>query len=114
MKKKGKLLIAIALLGGTAFASVADKGSGKKKETVSNNIRLSKGFKANFGFNTANGLKYKGSFYTMANGPATRAANGNMVFEKGNSVYIIPSKPRVLVPEVKSGYNGMKLTFKIP
>jgi hypothetical protein len=33
-------------------------------------------------------------------------------YQKGNTIYIIPYKQKIIMPEVKPGYTGMKLIIR--
>jgi hypothetical protein len=58
-------------------------------------------------------LKYKGSLLT-----GTQKENGFLTtksivtYQKGSNIYILPYKQKVIIPEIKQGYTGMKLIIK--
>ncbi len=108
--KKGILFAAVLLLG-TASAVFADRGGvGKKvKSKVKVNITMPATLRNSIGFNLRNGLVYKGSFTTNKNGMFNTSL---ATYQKGNTVYIIPYKHKIMVPEVRQGYTGVKIILK--
>ncbi len=114
MIKKTRIFLLLALLTGQMLTSFADRGIGKKKSKVVLNIKAP----ANSNFNTAlnynlrNGLKYTGS---LLNNPAPAAPNSFntiVTYAKGNSIYILPYKQKVLVADIRQGYTGTKLIIR--
>lgn len=109
MTKITKIVLLICILNGFMLTTWADKGVGKKKAKVALNLTVSA--PKNLSFNLKTGLKYKGSLLNTStnNSPVY---NNMLTYQKGNTVYIIPYKQKVVVPEVKQGYTGMKLILK--
>lgn len=115
MNKHLKILIIIALLGGFAYSSFADRGVGKKKNKVTLNISTSEGnFQNNLAFNLKTGLKYNGSLLAQPSSSIQIPYNQLITYRKGNSVYIVPFKQRVLVTDSRPGYAGVKLIISTP
>lgn len=116
MNKVTKILLIAVLLNGLMLSSFADRGVSKKAKTkVTLNINTTNSsFSKNLSFNLKSGLKYKGSLLSGATKTnATTVIQGTVVtYQKGNSVYVIPYKQRIVVPEVRQGYTGMKLIIK--
>ncbi len=96
---------------GQLFTSFADRGIGKKKSKVVLNIKMPVSFQSCLNFNLRNGLKYTGSLISST--PKTYSSNALITYQKGNSVYILPYKQKMLVADVKQGYTGTKLIIKI-
>ena len=115
MIKKAKMILVVLMLSGIGFSAMADKGIGKKnKSSVSLNINTGKTTLRNsISLNLKSGLKYTGSL--LVNQQAvnkTLLSNTLLTYQKGNTVYIIPHKQIIAVPEMKQGYTGMKLIIK--
>lgn len=115
MKKIAKILFFTAvMMGGTIWASYADRGIGKKKSKVKLNIvNTNNNIKSNLSFNLKTGLKYTGSLLsTSTPSKPNQSSNYIVTFQKGNSVYIIPFKNKAIGSEVRQGYTGLKLVIK--
>lgn len=116
MSNLKKIALLAVLLNGIMFSSFADRGVSKKARTkVTLNINTTNSsFSNNLSFNLKSGLKYKGSLLSGATktSPTTVIQNNVVTYQKGNSVYVIPYKQKIIVPEVRQGYTGMKLIIK--
>ena len=116
MSKLKKIALLALLLNGIMLTTLADRGVSKKAKTkVTLNINTkNSSFSNNLSFNLKSGLKYKGSLLsgTTKTSPTTVIQNNVVTYQKGNSVYVIPYKQKILVPEVRQGYTGMKLIIK--
>lgn len=114
MIKKAKLTLIIIMLSGIGFSAMADKGIGKKnKAKVALNINTANSLRNSVSLNLKTGLKYTGSL--LVNQQVNGASYLNktlLTYQKGNTVYIIPHKQIIAVPEIKQGYTGMKLIIK--
>ena len=97
-----------------AYSALADKGVGKKtKAKVSLNINTSNSLRSSVSLNLKTGLKYTGSLLiTQQSEGNTLLSNTLVTYQKGNTVYIIPHKQVIAVPEMKQGYTGMKLIIR--
>ncbi|MFZ1530267.1 MAG: hypothetical protein WAT19_16045 [Ferruginibacter sp.] len=109
-----KILVMVVVLTGIMKPGFADRGVGKKK---SNKILIDlpsfRSGSKNLSFNLKSGVKYKGSFSLSNNsGKSNGSATTLVTYQKGSNVYIIPYKQKILVPEVKQGYTGLKLIIK--
>ena len=113
MSKISKIVLLVAVLNGIVLTSIADRGVGKNKKRVSVNI-ATKGSVANtLSFNLKSGLKYKGSLLSRVETSKSNLSYSSLItYQKGNTIYIVPFKQKMLVPEVKQGYTGMKLIIK--
>jgi hypothetical protein len=114
MMKRAKIILVAVVLSGIAFSALADKGIGKKtKAKVSLNINTTNSLRNSVLLNLKSGLKYTGSLLAnqQSNG-STVLSNTLLTYQKGNTVYIIPHKQIMAVPEMKQGYTGMKLIIK--
>ena len=108
-----KTLIVSVLLS-TAFSALADRGIGKKaKNKVTLNITTVSTLRSSISYNLRTGLTYKGSVQTNNVFSKGSIMNNTIVtYQKGNTVYIIPYKQKVVIPDVKQGYMGMKLIIR--
>ena len=110
MKFSLKLVLLFCIFQGTALVTMADKGVGKKAKTANVSLNVTSNVKSNLAFNLKTGLKYTGSLIS------TNSQNGvrtNMVtYQKGNTIYIIPQKQKMVVPDYRVGYSGMKLIIQ--
>ena len=112
MTKITKIVLLMSILNGFMLTTWADKGVGKKKAKVPLNLVNANAPKS-LSFNLKTGLKYKGSLLNGSAGSKNTVSYNNMLtYQKGNTVYIIPYKQKVVVPEMKQGYTGMKLILK--
>jgi hypothetical protein len=111
MSKFAKISLLFFVMNGVMFTSWADRGVGKKKTNITLNLASRSG--KNLSFNLKTGLKYKGSLLTSTETVKTGVQLNNIVtYKKGNNIYIIPFKQKVLVPEIEKGYTGMKVILK--
>ncbi|MBS1496519.1 MAG: hypothetical protein JSU03_02530 [Bacteroidetes bacterium] len=115
MSKLTKILLLSGIFTGLVLAGFADRGIGKKsKYKISLNIKTTGSFSNNLSFNLKSGLTYKGSL--LNNNLETQQSfiinNSFSTYQKGNTVYIVPFKQKILVPEVQQGYTGMKLIIR--
>ena len=102
------------MLSGVAFSALADKGIGKKNKTkVTLNINTSNSLRNSISLNLKSGLKYTGSLLVNQQYEGNVIlSNTLLTYQKGNTVYIIPHKQIIAVPEMRQGYTGMKLIIK--
>ena len=115
MKIIVRFLFLIIIANGICNTAFADRGVGKKsKGKLVLNVNMSNGFKPNLYLNLKSGLSYKGSL--LANSSYSNSQNGYynsfVTYQKGNTTYVIPYKQKVIVPETRQGYAGMKLIIK--
>ena len=117
MKKNIRIILFTAVFTGMLLTSFADRGVGKKRTVKTTfNIKMPSTFQSSLNFNLRNGLKYSGSLITtnrITSIVKTNTTNAFVTYQKGNSVYIIPYKQRIVVPEIKLGYVGAKLVIRL-
>lgn len=109
-----KSILLIGILAGNMLMSFADRGVGKKsKNRINLNIPVNTSLKNSLSFNVKSGLKYKGSLLTGIQKENGLLSTNNIVtYQKGSNVYIVPYKQKIIIPEIKQGYAGMKLIIK--
>lgn len=114
MSQITKSILIIGIFAGNMLMSFADRGIGKKtKNKISLNIPLNTSLKKALAFNLKSGLKYKGSLLTGIQRENGSFVSSNIVtYQKGSNIYIIPYKQKIIVPDVKQGYTGMKLIIR--
>lgn len=112
--KKAKLILIILMFSSIGFSALADKGIGKKsKSKVNLNINAGNSLRNSISLNLKTGLKYTGSLLVNQQLNGTSYLNNTLVtYQKGNTVYIIPHKQIIAIPEIKQGYTGMKIIIK--
>jgi len=113
MSKTAKKILLLGILTGTMLVSFADRGIGKKSKKVILNVNTNNSFKNSISFNLKAGLKYKGSLLSNIQQQNKSLISTELVtYQKGNSIFIVPYKQKIIVPEVRQGYTGLKLIIK--
>ncbi|MEO8771448.1 MAG: hypothetical protein ABI402_15235 [Ferruginibacter sp.] len=114
MSQITKSILIVGILAGNMLMSFADRGVGKKTKTKINlNIPANTSLKNSLSFNLKSGLKYTGSLITSVQKVNGSLISANVVtYQKGSNIYIIPYKQKIIIPEIKQGYTGMKLIIK--
>ena len=109
-----KKLFAIALLTGIVSIAFADRGAGKKsKSRILLNISNVASFKNTIVFNLKTGLSYKGSLLSNHQTMGSSIMNNSIVtYQKGNTTYIVPYRHKIIMPEMRQGYTGVKLIIR--
>lgn len=112
--KNAKMILVVIMLSGIGFSALADKGIGKKsKSKVTLNINTNNSLRNSISLNLSTGLKYTGSLLIDQQVSAKSLLNNTLLtYQKGNTVYIIPHKQIIALPDVTPGYTGMKLIIK--
>lgn len=115
MKKHTKILPVIVLLLGVCFIAMADRGTFGKKSNVSLNIDIKPytSLRNNIHFNLKSGLQYKGNLLLNRKKVCDAIVEDVLIkYKKGNTVYLIPYKQKVLIPKYSS-QDGSKLTINL-
>ena len=114
IKKISKIVLLSGILTGGVLFSFADRGINKKaKNRVALNIPTNNNFKKALSLNLRSGLKYTGSLIAEpVNNSLIPIGNTLITYQKGNTIYIVPFKQKMLVSEIRQGYTGMKLIIK--
>ena len=112
MKQTFKILLIAILVCGSVLSSFADRGLRKKSRShIALNITTEHGFKNNVSLNLKNGLKYKGMLLSSSESDNFSNISFLKYYQKGNTLYILPPKQKILSTELKQGYTGLKLIF---
>lgn len=108
------MILIVVILSGITFSALADRGIGKKsKAKATLNISTSGSLRNSISLNLKTGLKYTGSLLvTQQSVGNALLSNTLLTYQKGNTVYIIPHRQVIAVPEMSQGYTGMKLIIK--
>src|SRR5437763_1119775 len=113
MIKLAKILYLVVVLCILTTIANADRGVLKKKTNkVVLNINTVNTLRNSIQFNLKSGLSYKGSTFFRQQQFGNSIFTTTLVsYQKGNTVYILPYKQRVLVPEY-SAATGYKLIIR--
>lgn len=113
MIKMTKLILIVSVLAGTALSALADRGIGRKsKNKVALNISVSSTLKNSISFNLKSGLTYTGSLLSKKQVTGLSMNNTLITYQKGNTVYIVPYKQKIIVADMGQGYTGTKLIIR--
>ena len=114
MNRAYKTLLALTALFLVVNVAVADRGTGKKsKSKVALNIATPSTLKNSIQFNLKSGLTYKGSLLTDQQSLGKAILNSSIItYQKGNTVYIIPYKNKIIMPTTQQGFSGIKLIIQ--
>ncbi|MGG9971418.1 hypothetical protein ACQ33O_06460 [Ferruginibacter sp. SUN002] len=115
MYKFAKRLLILVVLFGSANAVLADRGFGKRNKTkaVINVNTNGTSLRNAMSYNLKTGLSYRGTLLSSSKRFSTGMMNTSLVtYQKGNTTYIIPYKSKVMMPDIKQGYSGVKLIIK--
>ena len=106
MKHYTKILAVILLFCGVAFIASADRGGFVKKNKCKLNITTKGNLKNSIAFNLKSGLNYRGSqVFSNQQVGKVMVSDAFVSYKKGNSIYIIPYKQKILIPQyTKDGY----------
>ena len=110
-----KNCVMITMLLSLGNVTLADRGVGKKnrlKTLLNINTTAGNTLKNSFALNIKSGLIYKGSILTSTKPTGFMQNNSLITYQKGNTTYIIPYKHKVVLPEIKQGYTGIKLIIR--
>ncbi|MEP6949056.1 MAG: hypothetical protein ABI863_07280 [Ginsengibacter sp.] len=107
MNRYVKIAIGVMIACSVWFLASADRGGFIKKTKTHLNIPLRGTLKNSIAFNLKSGINYRGSFLLN-----TQQVGNNLVsdafisYKKGNTIYILPYKQKILIPEYtqKDGY----------
>lgn len=104
-------MVILLFCGVYLFAS-ADRGGFGKKNKAQLNINTSGNLKNSIAFNLKSGLTYKGSFLTRQEKVGSFMVNDAIIsYKKGNTIYLIPYKQKILIPEY-THQGGYKLIIR--
>ena len=112
MKKYFKISGVVVLALGICFFAFADRGGFVKKDKTRLNIKMNGNLKNSISFNLKSGLTYRGSFLTdqeqIGN---TMISDLYVSYKKGNTIYIVPYKQKIVIPQYSQS-EGYKLIIR--
>lgn len=110
---KSFLIISVIVLNTLSY-SFADRGvRSRNKKSISLNINTSNNFRNILNLNLKTGLKYAGMEFSENTPPGCFIQGSSMkLYQKGNTIYLISNQQKIIIPEIKQGYTGMKLILK--
>ena len=114
MKQKSKAILIFCSAFSMILFTYADRGiRSKSRNNVVLNINTNKNFRSSLSSNMKLGLNDRGFSYVERQSERG-IFYGSVIrtFQKGNTFYLIPNKNKIIIPEVKQGYSGMKLILK--
>ena len=100
MKKLSKITFVFILIACISGIAIADRGVfGKRKNHFQLNITTANSLKKSIPFNLKSGLTFRGSNLLNSQQIGNSIFNSTLLsYKKGNTVYILPYKQRVLIP----------------
>ena len=113
MKIFSKILFILILMGCISGIAIADRGGfGRKRNKVQLNIDMLGTLKRSIPFNLKSGLTFKGSSLLNSQQIGNNLFNTALIsFKKGNTIYILPYKQKILIPSYSSE-SGYKLILR--
>lgn len=112
MKVFSKILVLSLIICGVGYYTLADKGRFVKKNKTQLNITATETLQNSIPFNLKSGLSYRGSFLLNKQQIGnSMVSDAYISYRKGNTVYILPYKQRILIPEY-SQKDGYKLIIR--
>jgi hypothetical protein len=112
MTKHTKIALVVLFACGVWFIASADRGGFVKKNKTHLNIAVQGSLKNSIAFNLKSGVYYKGSFLQNTRRIGTTYISDAFIsFKKGNTVYILPYKQKIITPEY-SQKDGYKLIIR--
>ena len=112
MTKYSKLAIIALLFCGATLIATADRGGFGRKNKIHFNITTLSTLKNSIPFNLKYGLKYSGSSILNHQEAGNSIFNNTIIsYKKGNTVYIVPYKQKILIPTYTAD-GGYKLIIR--
>jgi hypothetical protein len=107
MNKHIQIAIGVLFACSVWFIASADRGGFIKKNKTRLNIPVQGTLRNSIAFNLKSGISYKGSFLLNTQQVGnTLVSDAFVSYKKGNTIYILPYKQKILIPEYtqKDGY----------
>ncbi|MDQ6902522.1 MAG: hypothetical protein M3139_05850 [Bacteroidota bacterium] len=107
MNKYAKIGLVILAFCGIFLVALADRGGFVKKTKTRLNIATQGSLQNSIAFNLRSGISYKGSFLLNKRQVGNNFVSDAIIsYKKGNTIYILPYKQKIFIPEYdqKSGY----------
>lgn len=102
----------ISIICGVCLIASADRGGFVKKNKTRLNIATPGNLKNSITFNLKSNLNYRGSFFMNEKAIGnTLVSDALITYKKGNTIYLLPYKQKILIPEYTQG-EGYKLIIR--
>ena len=112
MIKYSKIAAIALLICFVTFVAIADRGGFGRRNKIHFNIITLTTLKSSIGYNLKSGLNYKGTTVINQQHVGNSIFTNNIVsYQKGNTVYILPYKQKVLIQSY-SPASGYKLIIR--
>ena len=112
MNKYSKIALVVLFACGVWFIASADRGGFVKRNKTHLNIATQGSLKNSIAFNLKSGIYYKGSFLLNKQQIGNSSVSDAFIsYKKGNTVYILPYKQKIVIPEY-SQKDGYKLIIR--
>ncbi|MDQ6889253.1 MAG: hypothetical protein M3Z56_03105 [Bacteroidota bacterium] len=112
MYKQSKILLVVLVFCGVYFIASADRGGFVKKNKTRLNIETAGTLKNSISFNLKSGVNYRGSFLINQKQVGNSLVSDALIsYKKGNTIYLLPYKQKVLIPEYTRD-EGYKLIIR--
>ncbi len=112
MTKYSKIVSVVLLVCGVSLFALADRGGFVKKNKTQLNIDTNGNLKNAISFNLKSGLVYRGSSILNKEQIGNSIISDALIsYKKGNTVYILPYKQKILIPEYSQN-DGYKLIIR--
>jgi hypothetical protein len=107
MNKYSKIAMGVLFACSVWLIASADRGGFVKKNKTRLNIAVQGSLKNSIAFNLKSGVYYKGSFLLHKQQIGNAFVSDAFIsYKKGNTIYILPYRQKILIPEYtqKDGY----------
>lgn len=112
MTKYSRIISVILLVCGVCLFAFADRGGFVKKNKTHLNINTTGNLKNSISFNLKSGITYRGSvIFDKQEISNSLISDALISYKKGNTVYILPYKQKIMIPEY-SQQDGYKLIIR--
>ncbi len=102
----------ILMIFGVCLIASADRGGFVKKNKTRLNIAIPGNLKNSIAFNLKSNLNYRGSFFMNKKEIGNTLVSDALIsYKKGNTIYLLPYKQKILIPEYTQG-EGYKLIIR--
>ena len=113
MNKYTRISLVILLFCGVGLFASADRGRFDLKKKIILNINPENNLRNAVAFNLKSGLVYKGSTLMKQETVGNAIISDVLIsYKKGNTIYILPYKQRISIPQYSKN-EGSKLTIRL-
>ena len=112
MFKSFRILMVILMVCGVCLIASADRGGFIRKDKTRLNITTTGNLKNSIVFNLKSQLSYRGSFFMNQKQIGNTLVSDALIsYKKGNTIYLLPYKQKILIPQYTQG-EGYKLIIR--